>query len=226
MGDLDRQRRAAPRGRPVALPRRPEGARAGARRREVQRERAGGLAQACSSRTTTRRPSRSPWGRSATSPAARSARRRTTSKTKGNEHREGHRARARRPPQREDRAQGADRDHRRRGHQSDAAKAQLAALKKQAAQDHIQTFAIIYKGVQIGEAPVNVIPSMFTNTTTVTSAENIATALKAILARMADRVYLTFPSYDRSSASGLHVGRQAAPAGRQGRQGRHRARRR
>lgn len=86
---------------------------------------------------------------------------------------------------------------------SDAAKAQLAALKKQAAQDHIQTFAIIYTGVQIGEAPVNVIPAMFTNTTTVTSAENIATALKAILARMADRVYLTFPTYDPKLGVGL-----------------------
>ncbi len=28
---------------------------------------------------------------------------------------------------------------------------------------HIQTFAIIYKGVQLGDAPVNVIPAMFTN---------------------------------------------------------------
>jgi len=86
---------------------------------------------------------------------------------------------------------------------SDAAKAQLTALKKQALQDHIQTFAIIYTGVQIGEAPVNVIPAMFTNTTTVTSAENIATALKAILARMADRVYLTFPTYDPKLGVGL-----------------------
>jgi hypothetical protein len=85
----------------------------------------------------------------------------------------------------------------------DAAKGQLAALKKQAAQDHIQTFAIIYKGVQLGGEPVNVVPAMFTNVTQVTSAENIATALKAILARMADRVYLTFPTWDPKLGVGL-----------------------
>ena len=48
----------------------------------------------------------------------------------------------------------------------DAAKSQLANLKKQAAQDHIQTFAIIYKGVQLGAEPVNVVPAMFNNITT------------------------------------------------------------
>jgi hypothetical protein len=85
----------------------------------------------------------------------------------------------------------------------DAAKGQLANLKKQAAQDHIQTFAIIYKGVQLGGEPVNVVPAMFTNITQVTSAENIATALKAILARMADRVYLTFPTWDPKLGVGL-----------------------
>jgi len=85
----------------------------------------------------------------------------------------------------------------------DAAKSQLANLKKQAAQDHIQTFAIIYKGVQLGTEPVNVVPAMFNNITQVTSAENIATALKAILARMADRVYLTFPTWDPKLGVGL-----------------------
>jgi hypothetical protein len=85
----------------------------------------------------------------------------------------------------------------------DAAKGQLAGLKKQAAQDHIQTFAIIYKGVQLGDAPVNVAPAMFTQITQVTSAENIATALKGILARMADRVYLTFPTWDPKLGAGL-----------------------
>lgn len=85
----------------------------------------------------------------------------------------------------------------------DGAKGQLANLKKQAAQDHIQTFAIIYKGVQLGAEPVNVVPAMFNQITQVTSAENIATALKAILARMADRVYLTFPTWDPKLGVGL-----------------------
>ncbi len=85
----------------------------------------------------------------------------------------------------------------------DAAKAQLANLKKQAAQDHVQTFAIIYQGVQVGEPPPVIIGSMISQTTTVTSAENIATALNNILARMNDRVYLTFPTYDPKLGVGL-----------------------
>ena len=85
----------------------------------------------------------------------------------------------------------------------DHAKAQLASLKKAAQQDHIQTFAIIYKGVQLTGEPVNVTPAMFTNISQVTSAENIATALKGILARMADRVYLTFPTWDPKLGVGL-----------------------
>ncbi|MBA3452860.1 MAG: FHA domain-containing protein, partial [Deltaproteobacteria bacterium] len=82
----------------------------------------------------------------------------------------------------------------------DAAKAQLADLKKQAAQDKIQTFAIIFKG-QLPDAG-NVIGTMIPNATTVDNAEGIATAVKAILSRMADRYYLTFPGYDPKTKQG------------------------
>ena len=83
----------------------------------------------------------------------------------------------------------------------EAAKSQLVNLKKQAAQDKIQTFAIIYKG-QLSE-PGNVITTMIPNATTVDNAEGIATAIKAILSRMADRYYLTFPGFDPKTKQGL-----------------------
>ena len=83
----------------------------------------------------------------------------------------------------------------------EAAKAQLVNLKKQAAGDKIQTFAIIYKG-QLSE-PGNVVTTMIPNATTVDNAEGIATAIKAILSRMADRYYLTFPGYDAKTKQGL-----------------------
>jgi len=83
----------------------------------------------------------------------------------------------------------------------EAAKGQLANLKKQASADKIQTFAIIYKG-QLSD-PGNVITAMIPNATTVDSAEGIATAIKSILARMADRYYLTFPGYDPKTKAQL-----------------------
>jgi hypothetical protein len=83
----------------------------------------------------------------------------------------------------------------------EAAKSQLVNLKKQAAQDKIQTFAIIYKG-QLSE-PGNVVTTMIPNATTVDNAEGIATAIKAILSRMADRYYLTFPGFDPKTKQGL-----------------------
>jgi hypothetical protein len=76
----------------------------------------------------------------------------------------------------------------------EAAKGQLANLKKQAAAERVQTFAIIYK--TSFSLPGNGITAMIPNATTVDSAEGIATAIKAILARMADRYYLTFPGFD------------------------------
>ncbi|MGE0546809.1 MAG: FHA domain-containing protein [Kofleriaceae bacterium] len=84
---------------------------------------------------------------------------------------------------------------------NDAAKAQLAALKKQAAADKIQTFAIIYKG-PVSE-PGNVITTMIPTATTVNNAEGISTTIQTILSRMGDRYYLTFPGYDPKLKVGL-----------------------
>ncbi len=83
----------------------------------------------------------------------------------------------------------------------EAAKGQLVNLKKQAAQDQIQTFAIIYKGALSQDG--NVISTMVPSTTTVNSADNIASTIANILARMADRQYLTFPGYDTKLNLGL-----------------------
>jgi hypothetical protein len=82
-----------------------------------------------------------------------------------------------------------------------AAVGQLAALKKQALADHIQTFAIIYKG-QLSD-PANVISTMIPAPKTVNSADDIATMIKAILAAMANRYYVTFPGFDKTSNMGL-----------------------
>jgi hypothetical protein len=86
----------------------------------------------------------------------------------------------------------------------EAAKTQLAGLKKQATQEGIQTFAIIYKGglAQQEENPV-VINVMIPGASTVNSADSIASSIQGILARMADRQYLTFPGYDPKTETGF-----------------------
>ncbi len=84
---------------------------------------------------------------------------------------------------------------------NEAAKAQLQNLKKQALGEKIQTFAIIYKG-ELSE-PGNVITTMIPTASTVSNAEGIASSIQAILSRMADRYYLTFPGFDTKSNFGF-----------------------
>jgi hypothetical protein len=83
----------------------------------------------------------------------------------------------------------------------EAAKGQMIALKARAAADKIETFAIIYKGGMSGDG--NVVSAMITQTQTVNTAPNIATAVQGILSRMADRQYLTFPGFDPKIGLGL-----------------------
>jgi hypothetical protein len=83
----------------------------------------------------------------------------------------------------------------------EAAKGQLIQLKAQAKTDQIQTFAIIYKSAMSGDG--NVISTMIPSTSAVNSADNIATSIAGILARMADRQYLTFPGFDPKLGLGL-----------------------
>jgi len=84
---------------------------------------------------------------------------------------------------------------------NEAAKGQLANMKKQAANEKIQTFAIIYKG-ELSE-PGNVITTMIPGAKTVQNAEGIATAMQSILTGLADRYYLTFPGFDPKTGTGF-----------------------
>jgi len=84
---------------------------------------------------------------------------------------------------------------------NEAAKTALAQLKKDASKANIQTFAIIYKSAVSSEG--NVITTMVPTAKTVNSIDGIASELNAIIARMADRFYVTFPGYDDKTKTGL-----------------------
>ncbi len=84
---------------------------------------------------------------------------------------------------------------------NETAKAQLATLKKQASNEKIQTFAIIFKG-ELSE-PGNVVTTMIPTANTVSNAAGIASTMSGILSRMADRYYLVFPGYDPKLNYGL-----------------------
>jgi hypothetical protein len=84
----------------------------------------------------------------------------------------------------------------------DAAKGQLAQLKKDAAAAKINTFAIIYRGAVTGDSPT-VVTTMIPGAKTVNSVDGIATELNAIITRMGDRFYLEFPGYDPKLKQGL-----------------------
>lgn len=84
---------------------------------------------------------------------------------------------------------------------NETAKAALAQLKKDAANAKINLFAIIYKSAVSSEG--NVITTMIPGAKTVNSIDGIAAELNAIIARMGDRYYLTFPGYDPKLKQGL-----------------------
>jgi FHA domain len=84
---------------------------------------------------------------------------------------------------------------------NEAAKSQLADLKKQANAQKIQMFAVVYKSAMSSEG--SVITTMIGNAKTVNSIDGIASELNAIIARMADRYYLEFPGYDEKTGTGF-----------------------
>ena len=84
---------------------------------------------------------------------------------------------------------------------NEAAKGQLAELKKDAKNAGVSLFAVIYKSAVSSEG--NVITTMIPNAKTVNSIEGIASELNAILAQMADRYYVSFPGYDEKTDVGL-----------------------
>jgi hypothetical protein len=83
---------------------------------------------------------------------------------------------------------------------ADAAKVALAQLKKQAQADRVQVSAIVYAAPESG--PNNVILNVF-QTSTVNTVDNIAVSVNAILQRMADRQYLTFPGFNKETKLGF-----------------------
>jgi hypothetical protein len=85
---------------------------------------------------------------------------------------------------------------------NDAAKVALKNDRALAGKDHIQAFGIIYRG-QLSDETINVVPNFTGQVTTVSTAENIASTMTAILSRLNDRFYLTFPGYDTKLGVGL-----------------------
>jgi hypothetical protein len=84
---------------------------------------------------------------------------------------------------------------------NETAKAALADKKKEAKEQNIQLFSIIYKSAVSSEGAV--ITTMIPGAKTVNSIDGIASELNAIIVRMADRIYLTFPGYDPKTKQGL-----------------------
>jgi len=84
---------------------------------------------------------------------------------------------------------------------NDVAKAQLVDLKKQAAKQNIDLFAVIYKSQVSAEG--NVITTMIPGAKTVNSIDGIASEMSAIIERMKDRYYVVFPGYDKKLKVGL-----------------------
>lgn len=75
---------------------------------------------------------------------------------------------------------------------NEAAKAQLTALKKRAAQANIKTLGVIYKGML--SDPGNVVSALDPQTRTVNTTDGIAGSIDAFLDRITDRTEVAFPA--------------------------------
>ncbi len=84
----------------------------------------------------------------------------------------------------------------------DTARGQLKDLREQARKQNVELFAVIYKSALTSDSGM-VITSMIPTAKTVNSADGIASELNSIIARLADRYYLTFPGYDPKLKQGL-----------------------
>ena len=84
---------------------------------------------------------------------------------------------------------------------NDLAKSQLADLKRQAAKQNIDLFAVIYKSAVSMEG--SVITTMIPTAKTVNSIEGIASEMTSIIERMKNRYYLVFPGYDKKLKKGV-----------------------
>lgn len=76
----------------------------------------------------------------------------------------------------------------------ETAKNGLAELKKQVQAEGIEAFGIVYKS-SISD-PTTVLTSLIPGAKTATSVASIGAEMSNVIARMDDRVYVTFPGYD------------------------------
>lgn len=83
------------------------------------------------------------------------------------------------------------------------AKAALAAQRTLALRAGIQLFGLIYRAANGYSGDTNVLVGLVPQTKLLTGADTIGPAIQDILARMADRQYLTFPGYDKKLDVGL-----------------------
>jgi len=83
----------------------------------------------------------------------------------------------------------------------EAAKKQLVDLKRQADVDRIELYAITYQSA----LPVDdkVIGKLVPTAISADSTDSVAAAVDGIVARMNDRVYVTFPGFDQKSKTGF-----------------------
>jgi hypothetical protein len=78
----------------------------------------------------------------------------------------------------------------------DVAKVQLAQLKKHCEQDRIELYALAYQPPNMSDDFLSAIKNLVTNVDVVQSIEGIEAQMEAIVSRINDRYYLTFPGYD------------------------------
>jgi hypothetical protein len=84
----------------------------------------------------------------------------------------------------------------------DPANAALRKLKKLANGDRVELLAIVYKAADSG--PKNIMTDVIPQAPPVKAADTIGASLQAVMQRLDDRQYLTFPGYDKSTKVGLH----------------------
>ena len=76
------------------------------------------------------------------------------------------------------------------------AKPQLAEIRKQCLQDRIELYALAYQAANLSDDFLAAIPALVPKVDVVQSIEGIEKQMEAIVDRINDRYYLTFPGFD------------------------------
>jgi hypothetical protein len=83
----------------------------------------------------------------------------------------------------------------------DVSKKALAELRKQATDDRVELFSVIFESDF--KDGVKVIANLVPSSITAPSVDGLASAVDGIVARMNDRVYITFPGFDPKTKTGF-----------------------